>query len=86
MFLCVMTSHCIPIDSPSCEELSNFYLKGISLLRQRLLRIFHRYVNSTHVLYFIALFQVVFWLLIWASYDTLFRKGIWYICYMVDGI
>jgi len=59
LLLRVMKSHCIPVDLPSHEKLSNLYLKGASPLRRKLSPIFRRYVNSTHVLYFFCIFQVV---------------------------
>ena len=29
LYLCMMKSHCIPINLPSCEDLTNLYLKGV---------------------------------------------------------
>jgi len=58
LLLCVMTSHFIPIGSP-LRELSNLYLKGVPPSRRKLLLIFHRYVNSTCILYFFCVFQVM---------------------------
>ena len=58
MFLCVMTSLCMLIDSPSHEDSFNLYVKGIPLLKYNLWPIFHRYVNSTCILHLWA-FQAV---------------------------
>jgi len=68
-------SQCIPIDSPSREELSNLYLKGVSPLRRKFLLIFHRYVNSTCVYasFVHSKWRWFPWLHIWASYDTPFQ-------------
>ena len=58
--LCVMISHCIPIDSPSRKELSNFNLfERRTTTTAKVIANFHRYVNITCVQHFFCVLQMV---------------------------